>query len=265
MKRIVKILIIALISLSFTGEQTYRFVPNQSFDRGEFLRYRVHYGFVTAGGATMQISEKLFRINNRICYRVDTRGYTAGSFKYFMRVKDLWRSYIDTSAFVSQKFFRHIEENKYRKDEEVFYDHKNDKVRVIDKKRKIDKKYTVPNNAQDMISGYYYLRNVDFSNKKVNDTVTIPGFVEKEAYELDLVYKGKGVVRNKLGKFNVLKLVPVMPENSFFDGENSLRIWVTDDNNRIPVKVEADMFIGAVEIDLAEYSGLSSPLNMVKK
>ncbi len=264
MKRALIILISGLVSLSFVSEQPYRSIPNNSFNKGEFLEYRVHYGFITAGKGTMEVSNKLYRINDRICYKIDTKGRTVGSFKYFMRVNDLWRSYIDTSAFVSQKFYRHIEENNYRKDEEVFYDHQANNVRVVDKKRKIDKKYNVPDNAQDMISGYYFLRTVDFSKLNSGDTLTVPGFLEEESYELKLVYRGKGVVRNRLGKINVLKLTPIMPENSFFDGENSLRVWVSDDVNKIPVKVEADMFIGAVEIDLDQYSGLKGDLNLVK-
>ena len=184
---------------------------------------------------------------------------------FFIKIRDTWRSYIDTSAIVPQKFFRHIEEGKYRKTEEVFYNHSAKDLRVIDKKRKIDKKYKVPANVQDLVSGFYYLRNYDLSGIKKNDTINIPAFLENEIYDLELVYRGTGVVKTRLGKFNALKLTPIMPENSLFDGEESIRVWISNDKNKLPLKIEADMFIGAVELDLDEMSGVKHPMNKFKK
>jgi len=258
--------IIALvISLfSFVNEYKYRKIKNTNYNRGERLLYRAHYGFVNAGFGEVKISNKLYKINDRICYQMETVGRSSGSFDFFIKVRDVWRSYIDTSAIVPQKFFRDIKEGKYRKVEEVYYNHSAEDLRVIDKKRKIDKKYKVPANVQDLVSGFYYLRNYDMSGVKKNDTIYIPAFLENEIYDWKLVYRGKGVVKNKLGKFNALKLTPIMPENSLFDGEESIRVWISNDKNKIPLKIEADMFIGAVEMDLEEMEGLKHPINKVK-
>lgn len=246
------------------NEYEYRNLKNTHYERGERLFYRAHYGFVNAGYGEVRISDKLYKVNNRICFQMETKGKSSGSFDFFIRVRDTWRSYIDTSAILPQKFFRHIEEGKYRKTEEVFYNHSVNDLRVVDKKRKIDKNYKVPANIQDLVSGFYFLRNHDMKGIKMNDTIYIPAFLENEIYDLKLVYRGKGVVKNKLGKFNALKLTPIMPDNSLFDGEESIRVWISDDKNKIPLKIEADMFIGAVELDLEEMEGLKHPVNKVK-
>jgi Protein of unknown function (DUF3108). len=57
---------------------------------------------------------------------------------------------------------------------------------------------------------------------------------------------------------------PVMPKNKLFNGENSITAYFSDDKNRIPVKVEADMFIGSAGVEIIGYSGLRNPLNLVK-
>lgn len=250
---------------SFVNEYQYRELKNKNYDRGERLLYRAHYGFVNAGFGEVKISDKLYKINDRICYRMETKGRSAGSFDFFIRVRDEWRSYIDTAAILPQKFFRHIEEGKYRKTEEVYYNHGTKNLRVIDKKRKIDKNFTVPSNVQDLVSGFYYLRNYDMRGMKRNDTILIPAFLEDQTYNLQLVFRGTGIVKNKLGKFKALKFTPIMPENSLFDGEESIRVWISNDQNKVPLKIEADMFIGAVELDLEEMEGLRHPINRVEK
>lgn len=267
MKRIfisLGIVVVAVALFSFVNEYQYRKLRNTNYKRGERLLYRAHYGFVNAGYGEVTIHDKLFTVNNRICYRMQAEGKSVGSFDFFIRVRDKWVSYIDTAAIVPQQFYRHIEEGKYRKTETVYYNQMKQSLRVEDKKRKIDKNFNVPINVQDLVSGFYYLRNLEMTNLKINDTIRIPAFLEDEIYNLKLVYRGKGKVKNSIGKFYARKFTPIMPENSLFDGEESIRVWISDDKNKIPLKIEADMFIGAVELDLEEFDALRYPLNTIK-
>src|SRR5687768_15826338 len=116
-----------------------------------------------------------------------------------------------------------------------------------------------------MVAGFLYLRAMDFSKLKVNDTVAVTGFFEDEFYKLNIVYKGKDVVRTKFGKVRTLVFKPVMPKNELFDGENSITAYFSDDKNRIPIKIDAEMFIGSAGVELTDYSGLRNPLNIVRK
>ncbi len=105
---------------------------------------------------------------------------------------------------------------------------------------------------------------MDFSKLKVKDTVTIAGFFEDEFYKLKIIYHGKQTIKIKAGKVRALVFKPVMPDNKLFDGENSITAWFSDDKNRIPLKIDAKMFIGSAGVELTEYSGLKNPLNIVK-
>ena len=116
-----------------------------------------------------------------------------------------------------------------------------------------------------MIAGFLYLRVMDFSKLKVNDTVNINGFFEDEFYKLKIVYRGKDKVKLKFGKVAALKFTPVMPGNKVFEeGDDTITAWFSDDKNRIPLKIDAEMIIGSAGVELVSYKNLRSPLNIVK-
>jgi hypothetical protein len=67
-----------------------------------------------------------------------------------------------------------------------------------------------------------------------------------------------------VGRVRALVFRPVMPKNKLFDGENSVTAWFSDDKNRIPLKIDAEMFVGSAGVELTSYKGLRNPLNIVK-
>jgi Protein of unknown function (DUF3108) len=246
----------------------YRVIKNSNFRRGEKLTYLAHYSFLSAGESVVYLDPQIHTVNARPCYKVDITGKSIGIFAAMLRINDTWQSYIDTSAMIPHKFYRNIEEGKYRKKETVTFDHFNKMAELRHTTNKDPEKvehYKVPTNVQDMVSGYYFLRTLDFTNKKVGDTISIDGFFENKNYKLAIKYLGKDVLSSKVGKINTEVIVPLMPGNDLFDGKESIKIWISNDANRIPIKIKAKMFVGAVEVDLTKYENLKVPLALVKK
>ncbi len=254
-KIILSSLVLVLISLcSFYVTDSYRDVENESFGPGEVLEYRVHYGFINAGEGVVKVSNQIHKVNNRPCYEVTAYGKSVGAFDWVIRIRDTWRSYIDTSALVPHRFQTDIQEGKYRKAETVYFNHSNRTIRSEEKND--TKEFQMPPNVQDIISGYCYMRVIDFNSLHLNEEVPIPAFFDDKFYDFKVKYRGKEDVKTKYGTTRCIKLTPVMPKNEMFDGESSIRVWITDDKNRIPIKIEADMFVGAVEMELKNYKGL---------
>ncbi|MCS6968269.1 MAG: DUF3108 domain-containing protein [Cytophagales bacterium] len=254
--------------VGFTPDEGYRSLPNNKFSAGEKLSYLVHYGFINVGKATVSLDEHLYTINNRACYKVDIHGKTTGLFAMTMKVNDLWRSYIDTGAIIPHKFFRHIQENDYKKVETVFFDHLKGTAQVRHttgmEAEKVEY-YKIPKNVQDIVSGYYYLRTLDFSGIKEKDTLTITGFFEDKVYDLQIIYLGKSYLQTKFGRIKAAVISPIMPENQLFRGKHPIKMWISDDDNRVPLRVEVAMLIGAFELDLIEHQGLKHPFATVRK
>lgn len=259
MKRFLISFSVGLLLMGFNGAEQYRAVKNTSFKKGEKLTYRLHYGFINAGEAVMEISDKVYYVNNRPCFQINVDGRSTGMFDYILRIRDTWGTYMDTSAMLPHRFYRYIEEGKYRKNEVTDFDHFNDSVivKVYDKKNKNVEKgrksYGIPNNSQDMVSGYYYLRTLDYNKMSVGKIIDLSGFFEDTNYDFKVRFLGREVIKTDLGKMNALVLAPIMPENSLFKGEDAIRLWISDDRNKIPLKVQAELTVGAVEIDITGY------------
>lgn len=233
---------------------------NTAFDSGEELVFKVSYGFLDAAEAKMKVSPQVTSVNNRPTYKIDVFGETLGVFKLF-RVNNNWGTYLDTTKIIPYQSYRHIEEGKYRKHEQVIFDHekKNAHVKLYDRENKelVDTKdYKVPANVQDIVSGFYQLRTMDLKRLKKGDSVTLTGFFDKEVYNLKLEYKGKETVSTKLGTFSSFVFSPIIPKNKLFRGEQPVTIWVTDDKNKIPVKIKAKLAVGALDMEIMEARGL---------
>jgi hypothetical protein len=251
--------LLGLITCGFVGNDSYRRVINQSFTTGEVLEYRVHYGIINAGEATIDVSPSLYKINNRVCYKVNVFGRTTGVFDWTLRIRDTWRSYIDTAAFVPQRFYINIQEGRYRKEETVYFDHTKHTVQSVEVNSDT-KEFKIPPNVQDIVSGYYYLRTIDFDQLKEGTVINVDAFFDDEFYDFKIKYLGKEEIKTKFGKINTVVITPIMPTNSLFKGENPIRVWISDDTNKVPLKVEADMVVGAVAMDLKGYKGLRKDL-----
>jgi hypothetical protein len=142
------------------------------------------------------------------------------------------------------------------------FDHYKNLAVVEDKKE--TNTFKVPDNVQDIVSGVYYLRTLNYDNRKVGEQIRIQGFFDDEIFDFTVTYRGKTTVETKAGDIKVIKLIPKMPKNKLFDGEDAIAVYLSDDQNKIPVLIQAEMFVGSVKIDLYKYKGLKSPLAIAK-
>ena len=251
------------------NNEVYPPVKNESFGRGEVIHFKMTYGIFTIGRGSVNIHPKYYRINNRDCFKIDAYGKTTGLVNWFTDVDDRYGAYIDTAAILPHQFYQSVREGKYKKDEWTNFDHPNKKIEVKTLDNKTGKLkepiyYDAPAQVRDMVGGFLYLRNMDWSSIKTGDTICVKGFYADEFYNLKIIHSGKETIRVKAGKIRTVVLRPVMPKNKVFEGENSVTVWFSDDKNRIPVKINATMFIGEAGVELTGYSGLKNPLNIVK-
>ena len=247
-----KILFIGFIisTSSFVVGDAYRSLQNNSFKAGEYFEYKVKYGFIPVGEATVDVSPQIYSVNNRPCYRVNIFGRTSGITDLF-RIRNTYRSYLDTAAILPQKFLMSLHENNYKKEQTILFDHiSNTLVREQQKERK---DFKVPDNVHDVVSGYYYLRTIDFSKVRPGEVVSSNMFFDDEIYNMKVKYSGRSRIRTRFGKIDVIKLNPDLPKNNMFEGEDAIRIWVSDDKNRVPIRIEVDFSVGSATMELKNY------------
>jgi len=258
MIKIYPVIVLFLIASGFIFNDSIRQIDQDAITTGEVLKYKVHYGVINAAEAVIDVAPDIHRVNNRPCYKANVSGKTIGSFDFFLRIRDTWRSYIDTAAILPQVFYRNIEEGKYRKKENITFDHYRNTALVESKRTST---FKTPDNVQDIVSGVYYLRTLNLDKYKNGEQIRIKGFFDEEVFDFTVVFRGREQVETKAGKFRAFKLVPKMPDNKLFAGPDAISIYLSDDKNKIPVLVQAEMLVGSVKIDLYKASGLRYNLN----
>jgi len=232
------------------------------FDFGEKLYYKMNYSIFTVGKAEIRIYPVAYTISQTDCYKIDIYGQTAGAGKLVSRVNDNFGAYINKDNLLPLKSWRILEEGKYRLKEYSDFDQDKGEVNV----RKINNetgRMEAPKVYEfnepymlDLISGFAYLRTINFANKNTGDTLIFNGFLENTFYKLNVLYMGIEEVKTKLGKIRAHKLVPIMPDNKLFSGENSITAWIASDASKVPLKVEAKMFIGKAGVEITGFEGM---------
>lgn len=259
------VLVLVLFFAGMVEAQDLLPTANRIAQPGELLTYKVTYGFLTVGEAQITTNETLYNVDNTPCYKIDIIGKTTGAVGWVAKVDDKWGAYLNTTDLLPVKSYRIVRENNYKRDELAYYNHKKKTIKYQRYNHKTSKFespeiYSFTNTVRDLIGGYYYLRQIDYNKMVVGDTIHLLGFFENEFYNFDIIYKGKESLKTQFGKIGAIKLVPVMPNNKVFDGENSITLWLSDDENRIPLKAEANMFIGKAGCDIISYQNLKSKM-----
>lgn len=255
MKRL-PILLLLLISINSLVAQT-----KPAYKDGEWLKFRIHYGLVNAGYASLELKE--VTKNGKAAFHVNGKGWTTGVAKVFFKVDDNYQSYFDKETKLPIHFIRRVDEGGYIISRDKYFDFQKKEVNVKDHKRKTNEIYKISSEVHDMVSSFYFLRNRDFTNFKNGDEITINLFFDGETNQFKLKLLDREIINTKFGNVRCLKFRPYVQAGRVFKENESLTVWITDDENKMPIRIKASLVVGALKADLDEYKGLSNPFNIV--
>ncbi|WP_299321477.1 DUF3108 domain-containing protein [uncultured Maribacter sp.] len=255
-----KLFLFALI-LTYFGVQGQS--TQSAFKAGEWLKFRMHYGFLNASYATLQVNSAT--IDDKSVYHVVGHGETTGVASWFFKVDDTYESYFDKQDGKPYRFVRKINEGGYKKDVEINFDHNTSKAELNDKKNKKKLNFTLENNIQDLISAFYFLRNnYKTEDLEVGKAITLKMLYDDDGiFDFKLKYLGVEVVNTKYGKVECLKFRPLVQSGRVFKEQESLSLWVSNDDNRIPIRIKADLAVGAIKADIDGYNGLKHQFKII--
>ena len=255
-----KIIILALffLTVSFDNQK------QSAFDVGEWFKFRIHYGLVTAGYATLEVKEAIK--NNKKVFHAIGHGYTTGMSKWFFKVEDNYESYFDKATGKPYQYVRKIDEGGYTKDQEGFFNQDKNTILIKDYKNNTNKSFATPEYIQDIVSTFYYLRNHPSVNKlKVGEAIAIDMFFDDETTKFKLKYIGKEDVDSKFGIVPCMIFRPLVQSGRVFKEQESLTVWISDDDNKVPIRIKASLAVGSIKADLESFKGLSNPFTIKSK
>lgn len=234
-------------------------IKNEAFKRGETLNFRLHYGIVDAGTATLSVTDESKDIAGRKTYHIVGIGVSKGAFDWFFKVRDRYETYMDEKALVPWLFVRRISEGSYKCSQDYVFNHFSEKVNVGN-----NELYDIGPNMQDMLSAFYHARTLDLSKAEPGDIYTVNAFVDKEIFPVKIKFIARETIKTNLGTFKCLKFRPVIQKGRVFKNEEDLNVWISDDKNHIPILGQAEVLVGSIKMELTSYSGLANPLSKVE-
>jgi hypothetical protein len=229
---------------------------NKAFVAGEKVTFHVFYTlagiWVHAGNVSFTVNMET--LNNRPVYHVTGEGATLPGYDWIYKVRDKYETYTDTASLQPYKFIRNVNEGSYKKYENITFNQTSGTA-ITGKGV-----FKVPACVQDVLSEVYLARNMDFDHYKVDDQIPFDLFLDNEVFHMYVRYLGKETIKTRYGKFRCIKFKPLLLSGTIFEGGEKMTVWVSDDGNRLPLRVESPISVGNIKVDMMQYSNLRHPL-----
>jgi len=233
---------------------------NVAFQAGEEVRYKLYYNWnfvwVPAGEVVFSVED----IDGLLRFKAE--GETYKSYEWFFDVNDVYESYVDPSTLLPKVSVRDIQEGKFTLYDRVEFNRSSGEAYSQRGKSKDEAVYKDPVPIQscvhDMLSVIYFARNLDYAGMSKNESFPVSIFLDNEVYPLEVRYKG---VANKkkikgLGVFEAYVFSPATIAGEVFKDGDEMKVWVSKDQNRIPLLIESPIAVGSVKAVLMDYKGL---------
>lgn len=251
--------IFALLSFwgSFAQGRDFCGLENSAFKSGESLTYKVYYNvsFAYIGAGEVNFTTNLTDLNGRPAYHIVGEGHTYHSYDWIFKVRDRYESYIDTGSLLPLKFIRNVNEGEYHKYNVVTFNHERHTATSL------QGTYEVPSCIQDVLSSIYYARNIDFDRYRPGEKIFFDLFLDDEVYHVYIHYLGKENVTTRYGTFRAIVFKPLLIKGTIFTGGEKMTVWVSDDENRIPLRVNTPITVGSIKVDLIGFKNLRHPFS----
>ncbi|MBT3208217.1 MAG: DUF3108 domain-containing protein [Bacteroidetes bacterium] len=249
-------------------QQTYK---EFSFKYGENIFYEVYYnlGFIYVKAGNVEFSVDSLNYDNQKIYCFNNTGRSLPEYDWFFKVRDRYQSFAYTNSLLPIKFYRENNEGDFHLKNQYTFDYnKNIIITETENSEKAFSRDTIPITHEifDLLSATYYIRNLDFTEFKTNDSIFVSIFIDNEIHDLNIRFQGIEIItdRNK-NNYECLKFSTLLLEGTIFNANENLTVWVSNDKNKVPILIEAKIIVGSIKVFLTEYSGLKYPFSSAIK
>jgi hypothetical protein len=237
-----------------------------SFKEGEKVSYQIYYnwGFIwVAAGEAIFTTEKT-KFAGKTVFKLKGEGFTYPKYDALFKVRDKFESYVDTINLKPYRYLRDTKEGSHLVYNDTYFNYYKKKIvgyyRENDKPIKTDT-IALNNCVFDVLSMIYYARNIDFSKNNIGDVIPIVMYLDNKIYSLTIRYLGKETIKTETGLVACIKFNPKLIPGTMFKDGDEMTVWVSDDENKIPVLIEAPILIGQVKAKLKSATGTIAPFN----
>lgn len=246
-----------------------------AYSAGEKLSFSIHYewGVIDSDVGWANVVLDTVRVNGAKAFHCMVYGRTTKLYDLFFPVRENFQSWFSCDGLVPLRFTRDTKEGKYRATNSYVYRRGGFTGDYI-----IADVYTSSRGERtvelpltectfDLPALFYYARNMDFSAVTPNVKYPMTFAIDDDVYNVYFIMRGAETIKVKgVGTVKTIKFSFKLISGNVFTGEEDLSVWITDDENRIPVKFSAPILVGTASGRLTGWSGLKHPFSsLIKK
>ena len=241
------------------------FAQNNAVAAGEKLVFTASYnmsGLLTdLAQVTMETSE--VKTSSSTLLRLKCKARTFTKWDNFFKINDLYESYVSPKTLKPYLYKRDINEGGYYKFMQYNYDHKAGTVKSLKRKRRSNgtfwdekKNLTIGNATKDLVATLYHIRTLDIDKAAIGSTDTFNVLMDNEEFKVSITLLDKETITTKIGKKECYKLAIAINNSDVLKGNNDNLLWLTADNNKIPVYAKFKVPVGNGELKIQSATGL---------
>ncbi len=265
MKKITLTILLLIIGLPLAA---------QLYHPGEQLFYRVSYKakmFPNTEVGSVEVLTSQERVNDTDYFKVEGTGRTLPTYRWFYNIEDIYTVWINPETLRPVRFTSNVHESEYTFQSYYNYDWKALSVHTRWRSRQKpykEKQMALTPQSMDPISLFFNLRTAQIDEFSIGTPASLQMVLQDTIRQLNYRFLGREVkkIRN-VGKFKALKFecqLGTTEGYSFSDG-STFTIWISDDQNKIPLYIESPVKVGSINAYISGYKGLKYPLTSLLK
>ena len=238
-----------------------------AFQAGEKLTYTASYnmsGLMTdLAELTMQTSEVKTSKSTLLKLKCTARTYS--KWDNFFKIRDLYESYVNPKSLTPYLYQRDINEGSYYKFVKYTFNHKTKSVKtLIRKNMKVGGTYDMKKNVaiksgtKDLVTTIYHIRNLDIHKASIGSSDSFTVLFDTKETNITFTLLGKETIKTQLGNKDCYKLAISVNKSDFLKGKNNNLLWLTADENKIPVYAKFKIAVGSGELRIKSATGLKN-------
>ena len=237
-------------------------IETKAFTHGEIVKYNAYYnwGFIWINAGEVEFTVTSKKYEERNVYHLYAYGTSYKSYDWIFKLREKYQAYIDSETLLPLWYERDVTEGSYTAFEDYRFDYKNNEIHTYVQKRSnpgVTGTLPITPCLFDVLSAIYYFRSINVNKCKPGDKLPIKMILDSQVYNLYIRYLGKEDVKTRNNKkYKCLKFSIQLVEGTVFKGGEDAFVWVTDDENKVPVIVEAQILVGTVKAILNDTKGL---------